>query len=210
MMRVKRLLPAGLVLLVLSGCAGPATPSYEETKKMMTDALQTEDGKKAIRQLLSDPQFKDLLVLEQEDVKTSIEETMLSDKGKEFWKEQFDDPKFKETIAKSMKDQQEDVMKKLMSDPSFQKQLEDFFGQAEMQKNLGNAMKSTDMREEIKKIVEETIDSPLLAPKWQEMVKKAGESGGNEGGGKKDEKTGKDKEESDPEKEKGPGGGSGQ
>nr|WP_040225721.1 spore germination lipoprotein GerD [Bhargavaea cecembensis] len=207
MMRVKLLLPAGLVLLVLSGCAGPAAPSYEETKKMMTDALQTEDGKKAIRQLLSDPQFKDLLVLEQQDVKTSIEETLLSDQGKDFWKEQFEDPKFKEKIAKSMKEQQEEVMKQLMNDPSFQKQLEEFFGQAEMQKNLGTAMKSSDMREEIKKIVEETIDSPLLQPKWQELIKKAGESGG-EGGGKKEEKGG-EKEEGGGAKKEGPETGSG-
>ncbi|MET3574417.1 spore germination lipoprotein GerD [Bhargavaea ullalensis] len=208
---MKRLLPAGLVLLVLSGCAaGPATPSYEETKKMMTDALQTEDGKKAMRQLLADPQFRELLVLEQQDVKTSVEETLLSDKGKEFWKEQFDDPKFKEKLAKSMKEQQEEVMKQLMGDPSFQKQMEEFFGQAEMQKNLGNAMKSSDMREEIKKIVEETIDSPLLVPKWQEMVKKAGEGGS--GGGKKDEKSGGGEGEGGgdkkDEKDKGAGGGS--
>ena len=58
------------------------TPTYDEMKKMMTDALQTEDGKKAIRQMLADPEFRELLVLEQPEVKKSIEETLLSEEGR--------------------------------------------------------------------------------------------------------------------------------
>ena len=51
-----------LSLGLLAGCSGSsAPPSYEENKKMLIDALQTEDGKKAIRTLLDDPQFKELL-----------------------------------------------------------------------------------------------------------------------------------------------------
>ena len=78
--------------------------------------------------MLADPEFRELVILEHPEVKKSIEETMLSKKGEEFWKKTFEDPKFTETIAKSMKKQQQDVMKELMDDPSFQKEMEEFFG----------------------------------------------------------------------------------
>ena len=80
-----------VLAILLSGCSMQQQgPNYDEMKKMMTDALQTEDGKKAIRKMLSDPEFRELMVLEQPEVKKSIEDTLLSDKGKEFWKHAFE------------------------------------------------------------------------------------------------------------------------
>ena len=180
-------------LVVLAGCgAQPSTnPSYEETKKMVTDTMQTEEGKKVMRQMLSDPEFKELLILEQEDVKKSIENTLLSKDAEKFWKDTFKDPAFSETFAKSMKEQQSDIMTELMKDASFQKELETFFGQPDMQKQLETILQSSTMRKEIEKIVQETIDSPLLKTKWQELIKAAGgaeeEKSGGGGGEKKEE-----------------------
>lgn len=163
------------VLCLLVGCTAPQTsPSFDEMKKTMTDALQTEDGKKALRQILAEEDFRELLVLEQAEVKKSIEETLLSEKGDDFWKKAFDDPKFTEKIAKSMKEQQEDVMAKLMDDASFQKQLESFFKQPDMQKQLEEIMHSSTMKEQYEKAIEETINSPLLQTKWEELIQKAG------------------------------------
>lgn len=177
-----------LSLGLLASCSSPATqPSYEENKKMFIDALQTEDGKKAIRTLLSDPQFKELLVLDSEQVKTSVEQTMLSKEAEDFWKEVYSDPKFSETMAKSMVKQQEELMKALMKDPNYLKDLETFFSSAEMKKELAKVLESSDMRKEMQKVVEETIQSPLLQTKWQKLVEEAGgktekEEGGAGGG----------------------------
>lgn len=178
-----------LLLFLLTGCgAQQSGPSYDELKKMMTDTLQTEDGKKAIKQMLADPEFKELLILDQPEVKKSIEETLLSKEGEDFWKKTFEDPKFTETIAKSMKEQQQEIMKLLMDDSSFQKEMEEFFGQPDMQKQLETVMQSGNMKKHLEKVVEETINSPLLKPKWQELILKAGEvkpvDSGDEGGGK--------------------------
>ena len=180
----------GLLLLslgLLASCSSPAAqPSYEENKKMFIDALQTEDGKKAIRTLLADPQFKELLVIDSEQVKTSVEETMLSKEAEDFWKEVYSDPKFSETMAKSMVKQQEELMKALMKDPAYLKDLESFFSSAEMKKELAKVLESSDMRKEMQKVVEETIQSPLLQTKWQKLVEEAGgqsEKGGTGGGG---------------------------
>lgn len=187
-----------LCLGFLSGCSGSSAtpPSYEENKKMLIDALQTEDGKKAIRTLLDDPQFKELLVIDSEEVKKSVEQTMLSKQAEEFWKEVYQDPKFSETMAKSMVKQQEELMKAMMKDPTYLKDLESFFGSADMKKELAKVLQSSDLRKEMQKVVEETIQSPLLQTKWQKLVEEAGKSQG--GGGSKEESkdTGKPKEES--------------
>ena len=97
--------------------------SYEEVKKIMVDAIQTEDGKKAIRQLFEDKSFRELLILNTEEVKKATEETLLSKEATDFWVQTFEDPKFKETFAKSMQKQQEDLMKNLLNDASYQEDL---------------------------------------------------------------------------------------
>jgi spore germination protein D len=197
-----------LSLGLLASCSSPATqPSYEENKKMFIDALQTEDGKKAIRTLLSDPQFKELLVLDSEQVKTSVEQTMLSKEAEDFWKEVYSDPKFSETMAKSMVKQQEELMKALMKDPNYLKDLETFFSSAEMKKELAKVLESSDMRKEMQKVVEETIKSPVLQAKWQKLVEEAGgktekAGGGSEGGGEEGGAAGSSEEDKKKEEEK--------
>ena len=155
-----------LTLGLLVGCNSSTTsPSYEENKKMMIDALQTEEGKTALRKLLADPEFKDLLVIDTEQVKKSVEQTMLSKEAEAFWKKEYEDPKFSETMAKSMLKQQEDLMKKLMKDSDYLKELETFFSSDEMKKELEKVLKSSDMRKEIETVVKETIEDPLLQTK---------------------------------------------
>lgn len=165
------------VLFALAACSSQpnATPSYDETKKMMTDAIQTEEGKKALRQLLMEDEFRKQLVLEQPEVTAAIESTLLSKEGEDFWKDTFNDPKFQKTIATSMKDQQQEIMKALMNDAAFQKELEEFFGTPDMQKQLENILHSGALKKEIEKAIEETISSPLLQAKWQELILQAGE-----------------------------------
>lgn len=158
----------------------------------MMDSIQTEDGKKAIRQLLQDPSFRDLVVLEHEEVQTAINTTLLSEDSKEFWKKQFEDPSFQENIAKSMKEQQTEIMKELIKDAAYQEDLISFFGQSEMQKELETILKSAPLRKKMEEVVMETIENPLLQTKWQQLIKESGggtskeaasESGSGSGGG---------------------------
>lgn len=167
-----------ILTLFLSACSQDksSTLTYDEIKKIMVDSLQTEEGKTALRKLLEEPDFRELLVLEHEEVKKATEETMLSEEAQQFWKKTFEDPNFQETMAKSMQQQQQEIMKALMKDASFQKDLESFFGQADMQKQLETILKSSDMRKQMEEVVKETIESPLLQAKWQELIKKSGET----------------------------------
>ena len=156
-------------------------------KKVFTDALQTEDGKKALREILETPSFRELLVLEHTEVQTAIEQTLLSEKSSEFWKHTLEDPKMKEAFAKSIQKELATIQKDLLKDAGYQEELTKFFDQPEMQKQLESILKGTTMRKEIEKVVKDTIENPLMQTKWQELIKKSGESGGSSGS-KEDEK----------------------
>ena len=184
-----------LLFVTLSGCsnASPVQPnqSYDDIKKSTLDALQTEEGKKIFRKLLEDPSIRDLLVIEHNDVKNAVQETLMSKKAEDYWKKQFEDPKFRESFAKSMKKEQKDLAKDLMKDASFQKDLEQFFSQPDMQKQLEKIMKSSNSKKDMEKVITEVINSPLLQEKWAKLIQSAGEktgegksqTGGGGGGG---------------------------
>ena len=80
-------------VLVLTGCAQqeetpaqPAQPGYDQTKKMVVDILKTDEGKKAIQEVMSDEKIKQQLVINQEVVKKTIEGTLHPKKEKRFGK----------------------------------------------------------------------------------------------------------------------------
>ena len=96
---------------------------YEETKKMVVDILKTDEGKKAIQEVLSDEKLKQELVMDHAVVTETIQSTLTSEKGTEFWKKNFEDPKFAETMAQSMQKQNEQLLKNLMNDPEYRAKL---------------------------------------------------------------------------------------
>lgn len=197
---MRRLLTLLFFSILLVGCNDEKTStlSYDEIKKIMADSIQTEDGKKAVRELLNDQSFRDLLILEHPEVENAMKTTLLSKEAEEFWKKTFEDPKFKETLAKSMKDQQEDLMKKLMNDAEYQEMLTKFFDQPDMQKQFESLLKSSALRKQMEEVVMETIDNPLLQTKWVELIRSSGEAAGASsekeggGGGGDDKKSGSD------------------
>ena len=176
---MRRLLIILFLSIVLVGCNSDkaSTLSYDVIKKIMVDSLQTEDGKKAIREMLNDQSFRDLLVLEHDEVEKAMNTTLLSTEAEEFWKKTFEDPKFKESLAKSMKDQQQDIMKKLMNDAEYQEALTKFFDQPDMQKQFESLLKSAAIRKQMEEVVMETIENPLLQTKWAELIRSTGETG---------------------------------
>ncbi|WP_226530288.1 spore germination lipoprotein GerD [Metabacillus niabensis] len=187
MKRYSLLMTLIVCILALSACA-PREESgtqmdYEETKKMVVDILKTDDGKKALQEVMKDEEMKQVLIMDQNVVKETIETTMTSDKGAEFWKKVFEDPKFVESFATSIKDEHEKVIKGLMTDPEYQKMLIDVMKDPEMEKSMLEAAKSQEFRKHLQDIVMETLSSPLYKVKIQETLLKAAEEAGQQSGG---------------------------
>ncbi|MBB5356456.1 spore germination protein D [Anoxybacillus mongoliensis] len=173
--------------LMLTGCAQqektPAQPDYDQTKKMVVDILKTDEGKKAIQEVMGDEKVKQQLVMDQQIVKKTIEETLTSDKGKAFWKKAFEDAKFAQSFAKSMKEEHEKLLKTLMKDPEYQAMIVDIMQNPEMKKLIQTEMKNKDFRAHLQKVIIETFSSPLFKAKIEDILIKAAEE--MQGGKKK-------------------------
>lgn len=183
MKKVIPLLLPFLALLLITGCnqevAGNGQVDYEQTKKMVVDILKTDDGKKAIQDVMSDDKMRQELIMDQAVVTETIQTTLTSEKGIDFWKKTFQDPKFVETIAKSMQKEQEQVLKNLMNDPEYRGKLIEVLKDPELAKEMSDLLKSNEYREHLKQVVSETIESPLYQTKIQELLLKAAEEKGS-------------------------------
>ncbi|SDI07895.1 spore germination protein D [Alteribacillus persepolensis] len=181
---------------LMLGCAaqaeqqGGGDSDYEETKKMLVDLLKTDDGKNAIREILSDEEMKQNIVMDQETVKKSIESTMTSDKGKQFWQEMMKDPEFSKALADSMQQENEKLIKGLMKDPEYQSMLMDVLKDPEMEKTTLELLKGKEYRQQVMNIMTESFESPHFKAKVSEILEKVAEkqmskedSGGKEQGG---------------------------
>jgi spore germination protein D len=166
--------------MLLASCSPQDTSSsgqldYDQTKKMVVDILKTDDGKKAIQDVMSDDKMKDKLVMDQKVVSDTIQQTLTSDKATEFWKKTFSDPKFAKSVAQNMQSENEKLLKTLMNDPEYRNMMIQVFKEPDIQKELADALKSKDYREHLQKVITETMDSPLYKVKMQDILMKAAE-----------------------------------
>jgi spore germination protein D len=179
MLKGKKLLLLTFMIVALSGCTGTEESGgeldYEQTKKMVVDILKTDDGKKAIQEVMSDDKMQEKLVMDQKVVTATIEKTLTSEKGADFWKKNFEDPKFAESIAKSMKKENETLLKDLMKDPEYRGMMIEVLKDPELEKELTTILKSKEYREHVQKVVTETFESPLFKAKMQAILIKAAE-----------------------------------
>ncbi|WP_084315590.1 spore germination lipoprotein GerD [Thalassobacillus devorans] len=201
MSMIRSLLFIGLFALFLTACAGNSSGSeqqtdYETTKKMVVDILKSDDGKKAMTEVLSDEKMQQSMVLESKVVSDAVNKALTSEQGKEFWTKMFSDPKFVKGFADSMKKEHEELLKGLMKDSEYQKLLIDVFQNPEMVKQMQTVMEGQKFREHLEKTIQETLNSPIFKAEMTETLLKAAEkmkqgegqgqqskSGGGEGGG---------------------------
>lgn len=174
--------------LLIAACGGKdidaGQPDYDQTKKMMVDILKSDEGKKAVKDIMADEEIKQQLVMDQAVVKDTVEKTLISEKGQDFWKKSLEDPKFAETMAKSMKKENEELLKSLMKDPEYQGMVMDILKDPVFQKDLSQALKSKEFREQMREVVTDTLESPLYKARLEEIAKKAAsEKKGDKGGG---------------------------
>jgi len=174
------------VIVFLTSCSGGSDTisgagqvDYDQTKKMVVDILKTDDGKKAIQDVMNDEKLKQTLVMDQKVVSDTIQQTLTSDKAVEFWKKAFSDPKFTKGVAKNMQSENEKLLKDLMNDPDYRGMMIQVFKEPEIQKVMADALKSKEYRQHLQTVISETMDSPLFKAKMQELLLKAAEDAKN-------------------------------
>ncbi|UOR10574.1 spore germination lipoprotein GerD [Halobacillus amylolyticus] len=193
-MSILRFICPVILVVFLAACGGSPQASgeadYETTKKMMVDILKTDDGKKAMTEVLKDEKMQQSMALDSEVVKQAVSETLLSEKGKEFWGQLFTDPKFVQEFSKVIEEEQKKLMKGLMKDPEYQKSLIELYQNPEMMEQMLEVMKGQKFRAHLEKTIQETLNSPVFQAKMTETLlqaaeqMKSGEKPGQGGQGK--------------------------
>jgi spore germination protein D len=162
---------------------------YEATKQMVVDVLQTEEGKKAVQEVVQDEEIQEQLIMEQDFIKETIQTTLASEEGQEYWQEIMKDPEFAKTFAESMQEENENLLKGLMKDPEYQSMMLDIMKDPEMEQNYVELMETKDYREQVRAIVTEAMESPLFVARLNELLQQmakeelqSGEAPDNGGG----------------------------
>ena len=164
------------LFIICSGCAAENTSEetdYETTKKMVVDILKTDDGKKAIKDILTDESVKSELIMNDTTLTKTVESTLVSDKGKDFWKKAFEDKKFTAAYAKALKDEHERLMKDLTKDAAYRTMIMEIMKEPDLQKEFTKLLKTNEMRKLYKDVIIETGESPLVQAKMEELLMKA-------------------------------------
>lgn len=175
MLRYHLLAIAILLFSMTVACADNQSsnePQYENTKKMVVDLLKTDDGKKAIQQILKEDELKQALIMDQEFVKKTIQETLTSEKGKQFWQSVMKEPEFAKTFAESMQKENEKLLKALMKDPEYQEMMISILKDPEMEKAFFDLTKTKQYRQQTMAIMSEAFESPFFAVKINEILNK--------------------------------------
>lgn len=181
------------IIFLVTACGGNQSgqeqTDYEQTKKMVVDILQTEDGKKALMEILKEEQLKQELVIESDVVKSSINEALVSDKGKEMWKTLFEDPSFVKGYTDAIQDEQTKWLKDMMNDAEYQEKMLELIQNPEISAMILSLLKSQQFRSHLEETIQQTLETPLFQAKIQEILLKAAEEqakqdgGGREGSG---------------------------
>ncbi|RWZ52087.1 spore gernimation protein GerD [Halobacillus fulvus] len=179
MSRLLRLIIPVLLVLILAACggntAGGEQADYDATKKMIVDILKTDEGKKAITEVLSSEEMQQSIALESEVVSQSVSNTLISEKGKAFWTKMFSDPSFVLGFNEVLQDQQKDLMKGLMKDSEYQKLMMDLYQNPEMMDEMVTVMQGQKFQAHLEQTITETLNSPVFQAKMSETLLKAAE-----------------------------------
>ncbi|MBG9782428.1 spore germination lipoprotein GerD [Shouchella lehensis] len=164
------------LFVTLSGCAqteAQQNTDYEGTKKMVIDLLKTDEGKKALHELIAEEDMREEIVMDSAFVKETIQDTLTSDEGKKYWQEVMKDPEFAKAFAESMQGENEKILKSLMKDPDYQQMMMDILKDPQMGEQALELMKSKEYREQIMGIMSEALESPYFAAKMTGLMNEA-------------------------------------
>lgn len=178
MIRVYLVLLICIITMINVGCSNNTASKeldYDQTKKMVVDILQTDEGKKALQEIIADDKMKQHLIMESDVVKESITQALVSEKGAEMWQKLFEDPSFVESFNTSIADEQKKLIKSLMHDAEFQKNMLELLQNPEISNQTLSLMKSQQFRGHLEETIQQTLETPLFQAKIQQLLLKAAE-----------------------------------
>ncbi|SEO74036.1 spore germination protein D [Amphibacillus marinus] len=164
------------ILVFLTACTNNSSSgngqegNYDSTKKMVTDILKSEDGKKAIVEVLGDESTQQMYVINDQLVRQAVEQSLTAEEGKGFWSNMFTDTEFVTAFSEAMIAQHEDVLTRLMSDSAYQEKMLELFNNPEVHDQIRGQLKSQQFKTHLEETIQETLASPLFEAKVSEII----------------------------------------
>ena len=103
------------LIFILAGCLNENSSKkeldYDQTKKMVVDILQTDEGKKVLREIIADDKMKQHLIMDSDTVQQSMTKILDTKASTTMWQRLFEDPEFVKAYQASMEDEQKELFK---------------------------------------------------------------------------------------------------
>lgn len=162
---------------------------YTKVKEITLDVLQTEEGKKALMSLMTDPEIQQKMITTKEDLSKVLSKSISDQTTKKDWLKLFSEEQVANQILKATENQQKQLLKTLMKDPEYQKMILDVIKDPQFTQHLVELMNGPTYRKEVMKVVEETIKTPSFQKKVQKLLQQANKEGGGEEQGEDSEQS---------------------
>jgi spore germination protein D len=174
-----------LIIALMSCSSNPSQtqePDYQKIKEISLDILHTADGKKALKDLLSDPELKEKIALNEQELEKIVTKSLTDEKTKKEWSKILGQPEVADQMTKAAEQQMKQLMKIMMKDPEYQKMMLDLLKDPQYSQHLLQLLKSQQYRQETMKIMEELIQVPSIQEKLTKKLQKSEGKKGKEGG----------------------------
>lgn len=167
--------------LMMISCSSQNTsssqPDYEKTKEMTLDVLHTNEGRKALLEIMASDEFKKEMIINHQELEKIFTQSLADQKQQKNWEKVLTQPKVMEEFSKLTEDQQKKLLKALMKDPEYQKSMMDILKDPAFSQTLLQVLKSQEYRKETLKLMQELMKTP----RFQQM--KQGQQQGQQQGG---------------------------
>ncbi|GIP41461.1 spore germination protein GerD [Paenibacillus sp. J31TS4] len=178
--RLSLISSVGLILALLTSCgqqqqSGQQSQSYKDMKTMVLDVLNTEDGHKAISEAQKKNTDKTTQLLstgEGQKLQMAVKEVLTDPNQSKLLEQTMKDPKFAGAFAKAIQKENAQLHKELMKDPDYQKQMLELMKNQEFENLLLDTMRSQQYRQQAARIMQESMQSPLIRMQIVEMLQK--------------------------------------
>jgi len=165
-------------LLLLSSCSNNTKTTqldYKEIKGMVVDILKTDEGKKAVQDVLKDEKIKNELIIDDKKIEETVKKTLLSKEAADTWKKLMEDPKFAAAYAKALQKENESILKNLMNDPDYRKKMIETMKNPEYEKLILDILTSNAYRSQVMTVIKESVKSPIMQDDMLKLMIKANE-----------------------------------
>ncbi|WP_044641921.1 spore germination lipoprotein GerD [Risungbinella massiliensis] len=184
----KWILSFALPLLLISACnnqdqaTNQSQVDYQQVKQILIDTIHTQEGKKAIQELLKDPEFQTHMQLQSKAMEEYVAKSIQNQTTQKDWINLLSNPTVAEQIMKATEKQQQETMKILMKDPKFQQSMMDILKDPEFSKQLLEVMKSKENRQETLKLIQETLKTPSFQDELKKKIQETQPTQGQDQG----------------------------